>query len=239
MSENVATEPAEDVPAEVQLEDKRKAWNRRVSVDAATFFLAFTLAMVSAFDTVRGPVVVVQPPQQLVLYRDGEGDNAVLIVAMRLAMINATSANHGDVVMNASISPLKGGPSFGFAATVKPVFTDDESAASKCDLGARCVPLDGLLVIEREDEIIDIPGGTVRGPYLAYPVADWNCTGDAKVCGEFLDFNSAVAKIAQSSSDFTVKVTFYSDGERSLNCKGRAIDLAYITSRGWMTVNCD
>jgi hypothetical protein len=239
MNEEPDSNLVDEETIEEFVEEARSAWYRRLSIDLATFVLAISLALVNAFYAFRGSVMVVQPPEQVVLYRDGEGDDAVLILAMRLAMINATDPTNGDVVMKAQISPTRGGPSFAFAATVKPVFTNDEDAASKCDIGARCIPLDGLLAIEREDEILDIPGGTVRAPYLAYPIVEWNCEGTAAVCADYADFNSAVTKIAQLPGMFTVKVTFYSDGERTLKCEGRAIDLAYIKSRGWMTVNCD
>jgi hypothetical protein len=239
MKEEVDGQFVDDETMEEFVDDARKAWYTTISVDAATFILAFGLALASAFTAFRGPVMVVQPAQQVVLYRDGEGENAVLTMAMRLAMINATDASNGDVVMQARITPTGGGPSFGFAATVKPVFTNDKDAASKCDIGARCIALDGLLAIEREDEILDIPGGSVRAAYLAYPIVDWNCEGNKQACAEYVDFNGVVDKLARSASDFSVKVTFYGDGERTMTCKGRAIDAAYLKSRGWMTVSCD
>lgn len=239
MDDKVATQPVDEETVEEFIEDARAAWYHRLSVDLATFVLALALALANAFYAFRGPVMVVQPPQQVVLYRDGEGENAVLTVAMRLAMINATDASNGDVVMQARVTPATGSPSFGFAATVKPVFTNDKDAASKCDIGARCVALEGLLAIEREDEILDIPGGSVRSAYLAYPIVDWNCEGAKGDCAQFVDFNSAVEKLARTSSEFTVKVSFYGDGERTLTCKGRGIDAAYLESRGWMTVSCD
>lgn len=239
MDDKSPTEMVDEEIVEEFIEDARTAWYTRISVDAATFVLALALALINAFYAFRGPVMVVQPPQQVVLYRDGEGENAVLTLAMRLAMINATDASNGDVVMQARITPTRGAPSFGFAATVKPVFTNDKDAASKCDIGARCIALEGLLAIEREDEILDIPGGSVRAAYLAYPIVDWNCEGDKQACAEYVDFNGVVEKLARSASDFSVKVTFYGDGERTLTCKGRGIDAAYLESRGWMTVSCD
>lgn len=239
MKQEVDGQTVDQETIEEFVEDARTAWYTTLSVDAATFVLALALAMVSAFSALRGPVMVVQPAEQVVLYRDGEGDNAVLTLAMRLAMINATDASNGDVVMKAQISPATGAPSFGHVATVKPVFTNDEDAADKCDIGARCILLDGLLAIEREDEILDIPGGSVRAAYLAYPIVDWNCEGDKAACGQYVDFKSAVEKLSRSASDFTVKVSFYGDGERTLTCKGRQIDAAYLESRGWMTVSCD
>lgn len=219
-------------------EKARDAWHTRITIGAAGFFLSVTLAAINGVAVLRGSVIVVQPPEQVILYRDGEGDKAVLTMAMRLAMINAADGQHGDVLMNAAIRPVAGGPTFKFAGTVKPVFTNDPDAASKCDIGARCVTLPGLLAIEQGDEIIDIPGGAVRSPYLAYPVTDWNCEGSDKVCAQFGTFDQAVTALAKGRSRFTVSVKYYSDGKRRITCEGRTVDLAYLRKTGWMTVSC-
>ncbi len=230
----------DDPPATPEERERiREAWYRRITIGAAGFFLAVMLAAINAFAALRGSVIVVQPPEQIILYRDGEGDKAVLTIAMRLAMINTADSQHGDVVMGAAISPIAGGPAFKFAGTtVKPVFTNDPSAASKCDIGVRCVALPGLLAIEQGDEIIDIPGGAVRAPYLAYPVTDWNCEGNDKACTQFGTFDQAVQLIAKGPSRFVVSVDYYSDGKRRIVCEGRAVDLAYLRKTGWMTVSC-
>lgn len=229
----------DDPPATPEERERiREAWYRRITIGAAGFFLAVMLAAINAFAALRGPVVIVQPAEQVILYRDGDGDKAVLTLAMRLAMINTADSQHGDVLMGAMITPVADGPGFKFAGTVKPVFTNDPEAASKCDIGARCIALPGLLAIEQGDEIIDVPGGAVRAPYLAYPITDWNCEGNDKVCAQFGTFDQAVQVIAQAPSRFVVSVTYYGDGKRRLTCEGRKVDLAYLRKTGWMTVSC-
>lgn len=230
----------DDPPATPEERERiREAWYRRITIGAAGFFLAVMLAAINAFAALRGSVIVVQPPEQVILFRDGEGDKAVLTMAMRLAMINAADSQHGDVVMGATIAPVAGGPTFKFSSTVNPVFTNDPNAASKCDIGARCITLPGLLAIEQSDEIIDIPGGAVRAPYLAYPVTDWNCEGDDKSCAQFRTFDQAIQRIAKGPSRFTVSVDYFSDGKRQITCGGRTADLAYLRKTGWMTISCD
>jgi len=240
MIEDMANLMMDDDPPTTPAERERvrDAWHRRITIGAAGFFLAVMLAAINAFAALRGSVIVVQPPEQAILYRDGVGDKAVLTMAMRLATINAADSQHGDVLMGASIAPIAGGPSFKFAGTVKPVFTNDPDAASKCDIGARCITLPGLLAIEQGDEIIDIPGGAVRSPYLTYPITDWNCDGNDKACAQFGTFDEAVTAIAKGPSRFAVSVNFYSDGKRRITCEGRKIDLAYLRKTGWMTVSC-
>ena len=213
-------------------------WYRRISAGGAAFFLSAVLASINAIYALRGSVLVVQPPEQVILYRDGTGDGAVLTMAVRMAMINAAGPQQGDVLMKASITPVQGGPKFKFSSTVKPVFTDDPKAASNCVVGARCITLPGLLAIEQSDDIVDIPGGTVRAPYLAYPITDWNCEGNAKACGAFVNFSQATAAIAQGDGEFRIAVKFFGDGSRGIMCKGRRVDLNYLRKTGWMTIAC-
>jgi hypothetical protein len=238
MIEEVATYLADDDPPGSPEQMEREAWYRRISVGAAGFFLAVMLSVINTFYSIRGAVIVVQPPEQVVLYRDGDGDKAVLTLAMRVAMINATDSQHGDVLMEAAISPMKNGPKFAYAATVQPVFTSDPRAGDDCEIGARCIAHNGFLAIERTDQIIDIPGAAVKAPYFAYPIASWNCDGDAAACDKFANFDTAVTALAKAPSDFTVRVEYYSDGDRTLTCRGRAIDVNYLRSRGWMTISC-
>ncbi|MBA4048751.1 MAG: hypothetical protein C0476_09450 [Sphingomonas sp.] len=240
MIEDVANLMMDDDPPSTpqEREAARDAWHTRITIGAAGFFLAVMLAAINAIAALRGSTIVVQPPEQVLLYRDGEGENAVLTMAVRLAMINAANAEQGDVLMEASMTPVVGGPSFKFTGIVKPVFTNDPQAASKCDIGARCIALPGLLAIEQGDEIIDVPGGSVRSPYLTYPITDWNCEGDAKACAKFANFDGAVAALGGQPSGITVAVRYFSDGKRRINCAGRAIDQTYIRKTGWMTVRC-
>lgn len=240
MIDDVANLMMDDDPpmSPEQREEVRDAWHRRITIGAAGFFLAVMLAAINAVAGLRGSVIVVQPPEQVILYRDGDGDKAVLTMALRLAMINAAGSEHGDVLMDSAITPIKGGPTFKFTGTVKPVFTNAPDAADKCDIGARCISLPGMLAIEQGDEIIDIPGGTVRSPYLAYPVTDWNCQGATATCAGFANFDQAVSAIAKGPSRFSVSVDYYSDGKRQLTCEGRAVDLAFLRKVGWMTLSC-
>ena len=219
----------------------RDAWYRQVTLGAAGFFLAVTLAVINAFYAMRGSVVVVQPPEQITLYRDGEGDRAVLTLAMRVAMINAADSQHGDVLMDASITPIKSGPAFRYTGTMKPVFTDSADPG-KCEIGARCVVLPGFLAIEQTDEIVDIPGGTVRGTYLYYPLAEWNCKASAassKACAKYVDFETTLATLAGKPLSVTVSINLFQDGNRTVTCGAGAIDVAYLRRTGWMAMSCD
>ena len=124
MIEDVANLMMDDDPPSTpqEREAARDAWHTRITIGAAGFFLAVMLAAINAIAALRGSTIVVQPPEQVLLYRDGEGENAVLTMAVRLAMINAADSQQGDVLMEAAMTPITGGPSFKFTGIVKPVF---------------------------------------------------------------------------------------------------------------------
>mgnify|MGYP000258717697 CR=1 FL=1 len=241
MIEEVTTYLADDDGDKVVSARERRVFNAEVLVASAGFILAITLAAINAFYATRGSVVVVQPPEQLTLYRDGEGDRAVLTIAVRLAMINAADSQHGDVMMDASLSPIVGGPKFRYGGTVKPVFTD-RADADKCDVGARCIVLPGFLAIEQTDEIIDVPGGTVRGTYLYYPVAEWNCVAakakSAAGCPQFANFEATMKTLGAKPLTVTIDIDLFQDGARRITCTAPEINVAYLRKQGWTTMSC-
>ena len=242
MLDEIATFMADDDNDKLLSVKERERWYKQITIGAAGFFLAVSLAAINALSATRGAVIVVQPPQQVTLYRDGEGDKAVLTLAVRLAMINSADSSNGDVLMDARLSPVAGGPVFGYGGTVKPVFTDNPDV-DKCDVGARCVALKGLLAIEQTDEIIDIPGGTVRGPYLYYPVAGWNCI-EAKrkasaTCSQFTDFETTVNTLAAKPLSVRIDIDLFQDGARQIYCTAPAINAAYLKEKGWTTMSCE
>ena len=61
--------------------------------------------------------------------------------------------------------------------------------------GSRCIALPGLLAIEQGDQILDIPGGSVRSPYLSFPLTSWNCEG--KDCAAFPNFDGSAQRLAK------------------------------------------
>ena len=151
-----APPPLPTTPSTPRVNRNRRRVARLFTLAQSGFLLSAVLALINVFYAIQGSTIVVQPSEQVILYRDGDGDKAVLSMAVRLAMINTTTAA-GDVLMKARLTALKGGPSFAYAATVKPVFTRDTAAAVQCELGARCIVLPGLIAIEHSDEIIDLP----------------------------------------------------------------------------------
>jgi hypothetical protein len=215
---------------------RRRIW--KPTLAQAGFIMSATLASINAYYAFRGSVMVVHPPNQVILYRDGEGDRAVLMLAVRLESINAADSSHGDVLTNATVKPARGGPQFAYAGTIKPVFTSDADAGKKCSVETRCVALKGLLAIEQQDEILSIPGGGVLGTTLVYPLTGWNCTGATAACARFGTFPAAVTAIAGKPLDVRIKLSFYGDGTRELRCGTKPVDAHYLSTSGWTTMSC-
>jgi hypothetical protein len=215
-----------------------KPWYRRFSLALSAFIMSVTITLINAFYSVRGSEIVVLEPEQVILYRDGEGDQAVLAFAMQLPMINAAGGQHGDVMLKADIQPGSDAPRFRYQAIVTPVFTNIPNAADRCDLGARCIAVPGLLVIERANEIVDIPGGAARSRYFSFVAASENCRNPVPACQAYGDFNRAVAQLGTRPMKIVVRVEFYGDGERTIECDTEPVHADYLRQIGWVGLAC-
>lgn len=224
----------QEEPASVS--PRRRIWKPNLA--QAGFIMSVTLAIINAYYAFRGSVMIVQPSKQVILYRDGEGERAVLTLAVRSEMMNAADGAHGDVLMAATIQLGRSTPQFAYSGEIKPVFTSGASSQEGCALDTRCVSLPGLRTIEQEERILSIPGGQVLGATLVYPIAEWNCTGSAPDCSRYRDFSTAVAALGNKPLEVTVRLKFHGDGTRTLRCQGNPVDAGYLKGNGWMTMSC-
>lgn len=205
------------------------------SLSLAAFVMSLTIATINAAYAMRGAEIAVDPPAQLILYRDGTGDQSVLTAAVRLAMINVADG-YGDVVKDARIAIGRGGPSFAYQGTLNTVFVaQGDMRAKECELGMRCLELPGLRVVERFDEILDMPSGAARAFTLSFPAVGWNCDGPG--CAGYGSFAAAVRQIA-NAREARVEIGFHSDGQRLLSCRFDRIDSDYLAKVGWVSVAC-
>lgn len=206
------------------------------SLSLAAFVMSLTIAAINAAYAMRGAEIAVDPPAQLILYRDGAGDQSVLTAAVRLAMINVADG-YGDVVKDARIAVGRGGPSFAYQGTLNTVFVaEGDMRAKECELGMRCLELPGLRIVERFDEILDLPSGAARAFTLSFPAVGWNCEG--KGCSAYGSFQSALGTVA-SAREARIALKFHSDGDRRLDCRFRRIDADYLAKVGWVSVPCE
>ena len=214
----------------------RKRWYQHMTLSLSAFIMSLTMTAISAFYALRGSEVDVQPPSSVLLYRDGEGANAVLSFAVRLPMING-AADYGDLLLGAELEPRGGEARLKYQALAEPVFTKGaKEAAEKCALGVRCLPYDGLLVMENSDQILDVPAGSAKSPYLTFTAAEWACAGDR--CKDYATFDQAVARIASAPLDMVIRLSFNEDGDRRIICRGTPIQADYLRKVGWLNVAC-
>ena len=219
-------------------EPERKPWHRRLNLAISAFIMSVTITLINAFYSVRGSEVIVLEPEQVILYRDGEGEYAVLGLAIGLPMINAGGGHQGDVLLKADIQPGNAAPRFRYMAVVTPVFTDVPNAAERCALGQRCVPLPGLLIMETPNEVVDIPGGSARSRAFSFVASTGTCARPHARCAAYGNFDQAIRQLGTAPIQFTVRLEFYGDGDRTIECRTDAADLRYLREIGWVGLAC-
>lgn len=206
------------------------------SLSLAAFVMSLGITLINVYYAMRGSEIAVDPPAQLILYRDGEGDASVLTAAVRLDMINV-SDGYGDVLKAARLSFDRGATGFEYQGTVKTVFANSPGVPA-CELGLRCIHLPGLYLVERSDEILETPSGSARAFQLSFPLVSWNCAGSAKACGRFETFARSMQALPASGLVAALDLKFHSDGRRTLRCAADAINLDYLSKVGWISIPC-
>ena len=213
-------------------------WLPRPSLALSAFIMSLAVTLISAYYALQGPEVLVRPPQQILLYRDGEGQQSILGFDVRLDMINSAT-DYGDVMLDAALSPADSGASFRFQNVMRPVFTGAAAVSDECELGSRCISHPGLKLIEQPDVLVDVAGGAARAMHLSFPAAQWNCEGAKAACARFATFNQAAAAIGARPLDVRITLKLNGDGIRQIRCRGGKVDISYLKGVGWMTLACE
>lgn len=208
------------------------------SLSLAAFVMSLGITLINIYYAMRGSEIAVDQPRQIILYRDGEGSSSVLTAAVRVDAINVADG-YGDVLKDASLTFDADRASFEYQGTIKTVFVGESKAASPpCELGLRCLSLPGLIVVERSDEILDVPNGAARAYQLSFPAVQWNCRGAEGQCIKFGTFAESARLLNGRDLAVRIKLHFHSDGARTLNCHSARFDAAYLAKVGWVSVPC-
>ena len=207
------------------------------SLSLAAFLMSLSITLINVYYSMRGSEIAVDPPAQLILYRDGTGDASVLTAVVRLDMINV-SDGYGDVLKSATLTLGDGRTAFEHLGTVRTVFSGTDQKLPDCELGFRCVQLPGLYVVERTDEILETPSGAARAFQLSFPLVSWNCAATDKSCDRFSSFGTSIRAIPARGLTAGVKLRFHSDGQRTLRCATGPINLSYLQKVGWVSIPC-
>lgn len=208
------------------------------SLSLAAFVMSLGITLINVYYAMRGSEIAVDQPRQIILYRDGEGSASVLTAAVRVDALNVADG-YGDVLKEATLSFDHDRSSFEYQGTIKTVFVGESKAASPpCELGLRCLTLPGLFVVERSDEILDVPSGAARAYQLTFPAVQWNCRGSDPRCKSFGNFATSLRLIHGRDLAARVKLRFHGDGSRTLECRAANFDASYLAKIGWVSISC-
>lgn len=209
---------------------------------AAALLLSVTLALISAVEAIRGSEIVTPPPERVLIFRDATAGGTVMWLAVKQSFINVAGNEHGDLLRRAELrlaAPDGRQTSFAYNSLLEPVMVDDPKAAlDRCELTARCLALDGLLIVDRSDRLVDLAGGAARGEYLGFALSGSECRGRDGGCAAFADAASVLKALAGRPLMLELDLRFQKDGRRRLRCRTHALDAGYVEKVGWTSLAC-
>ncbi len=241
-------EEAADAEAEASARKRRRRrrWLTQESVGAAALILSLSIAGVNAWQAMRGADIVALPPEEVVFYRDAGPVSAGLSIAVRAPLMNRAGADYADVVTDvvATLHTANGraAPAFAHQSIAEPIFTQRDTAmlAQACDVRVRCVPLTGMLVIERLRQVVDLPGGAVRDQHFGFVLDRAYCRPAGAVCADYRNFDGALAALANRPLRVSIAFEFSGDRTRGVTCATTmtAAHAAYLRRTGWVALPC-
>lgn len=212
-------------------------WLSEVTIGGAAFVLSLSIALGSFIQFVLGPEIDVLPPEQILIYRGGLPDRAVLYAAIRLPIVNKSSG-YNDVIVDATLQPFANGPKVSYATLVNPVFNDeDDPALSKahCVQGRRCHHFAKMAISELGDDVVVIPAGGAHANYYAFRLF---CR-DQKGCSDLGKYDQAVDALEARTRHITITLNLYSDGTRTITCPITPISASHLRKFGWLSRPCE
>jgi hypothetical protein len=212
-------------------------------VAAAALIISLSTVFTQCYFAIRGPVIETMPVESAIFYRDAGQSGDVLMLALRTTLINTASQDYGDVVKGAALNvPLSNGREIKFAydGQVHPHFTADSALGSdSCEADATCVTLRGLKVIDRDERLVSLPGGSSRVDYLAFELSGPSCIGARSDCAMFSSFANAAHALSGRGLRLTIDLTFLKAARRNLRCTTGAINETYLNKVEWTNLECN
>ena len=242
------------VEQRARLHEEREHRRRRRITEAGVALAALVIScavfLVNGALFFRGSEMAVLEPETVLFYRDTGPNAASLWIALPAQMINAASADYGDVVTEAdlAIGGRRGERGrFGYQALAEPVMSRDVAkSVADCPEGARCIANTGFYVIERPRTLLDVPGGASRAANLAFMVEAIDCTGEPAFCNSFRNFEDALAHLrSRTDPVLRMRLKFYFDGDEEVRCRlpadgaRRQATFDYLQEKGWAQVPCE
>jgi hypothetical protein len=211
-------------------------WLSEVTIGGAAFMLSLTIAGGSFVQFILGPEIDVLPPEQILVYRGGTPQRAVLSAAIRLPIVNKSSG-YNDVIVDAGLQPFGNGPQVSYTTLISPIFNDeDDPALSKahCVQGRRCHHFAKMAISELGDDVVVIPAGGAHANYYGFRLF---CR-DQKGCSDLATFDRAVDALEARTREIVITVTLYSDKTRTITCPIDRISAAHLRKFGWLSRPC-
>lgn len=239
-----------DAPHKPSPREEEREVFKRLSVEVtaeaviagAALILSLTTAGAQLYLAMRGPVIDALPIDRVMLYQDANKYGAVLVLAARTTLINTASPDYGDIVEKAemTVRPQTGGPvTFPFDTVIKAHLVDNSAqAAAKCEVDARCIPLEGLVIDDRNERLVDLPGGKARMDFLTFAMKSRPCKGAAADCARFKDFDSAVNTLNGQPLSLSLSLKFHSAKAATLACKTRPVSGDTLRTTRWLSFSC-
>lgn len=210
----------------------------RPTLALSAFVMSLTIALIGAYHSLLGAEIIVQPPEQVIFYRDGEDAHSVLSIAVRANTMN-TATGYGDVLTSARISVGQNEPSFKYDGIVKPIFvTKNSKIASDCESDANCIRLNGLIVVQQPDELVAVPGDSAKGMTLGFTLG---CGSTIENCNNYKDYLAGFDLIRRIPLTIRMVLDFHSDGRREIICSVGRLTRAksqFLHDSGWVSAKC-
>ena len=220
-----------------------RTWPERIGeVDKlalGALLLSLVLAAVDIYIVARHSEIEVRPPEQIVLYLDGEtGDpDAELVAAVQLPMVNTAGQDHGDMLDDATLT-IAQDATFALEAFLDVTFVASDQE-TQCDVGYRCVRKPLLFVRQDYNAVFDIPGGSASARYLSFTLNNAYCTGTD--CSDFDTISSTLDAFPDTSSNIAINLSFVEDGSRTITCELEAMTVEIIQAivdYGFIALDC-
>lgn len=204
-------------------------------VALSALLLSVVISLINAYYVIRHSEIVVQPPEQILFYRDGD----VVVAAVQLSMMNVAGQDHGDMLKSANIE-MTGASRFRFESAVEPIITQ-EAETVECELQLRCIRFDNMIVLQKWNQVFDLPGGAANARYLSFPLSAVNCEGLEDLCLRYSNPDPLGSVLPSSGETLKIRLSFSEDGEREISCEIDSLEQGardYFERQGWVTTQC-
>ncbi|GAA0644017.1 hypothetical protein [Brevundimonas lenta] len=222
------------------------AWTA-VAAWVACIFTA-TVAGPDLIDRMQGSRIDVTHPRQFLAYRDGEGENSIMLIAFDPTILNQSRFPDTTTSILLRIGGPQAGREAAFRAesVIQPIFWTADDEAVECPPMTRCIKKRQMTIGEERADVVNVSAGTARSLYISFPLTADNCQGPDEVCTRFRDFDGAVEVLAANPAiAFTIDLTMADDGLKSVSCvlsaeakRGWSQLLDRVGEKGWAIGNC-